>query len=43
MTIDMKVVVGQLLKGSDQPVELVPKKIVVAGQECTVDSKSKND
>uniref|UniRef100_A0A8R1IJA5 Uncharacterized protein n=1 Tax=Caenorhabditis japonica TaxID=281687 RepID=A0A8R1IJA5_CAEJA len=39
MTIDMQIVAGVGLGASGEPVELKPKKVVVAGNEYSVDSK----
>uniref|UniRef100_A0A8R1DY28 Uncharacterized protein n=1 Tax=Caenorhabditis japonica TaxID=281687 RepID=A0A8R1DY28_CAEJA len=39
MTIDMQIVAGVGLGASGEPVELKPKKVVVAGNEYPVDSK----
>ncbi|KAF1761071.1 hypothetical protein GCK72_009325 [Caenorhabditis remanei] len=45
MTIDMQIVSGEALGGSDKPMTIVPKKVMVGGKELPVDSseeKSEN-
>lgn len=40
MTIDMQVIAGETLGPSGKPVNLVPKKILMRGQEIPVETKT---
>ncbi|EGT45633.1 hypothetical protein CAEBREN_28790 [Caenorhabditis brenneri] len=41
MTIDMQIVAGEALAGSDKPIQVIPQKILIAGKEFTLDGFSK--
>lgn len=43
MTIDMKIIAGEALNGSDKPATLIPKKVIVGGKEIKIDSESKSE
>ncbi|CAL2037787.1 unnamed protein product [Caenorhabditis brenneri] len=40
MTIDMQIVAGEALGGSDKPIQVIPQKILVAGKEVPLDGYS---
>ncbi|ULT97075.1 hypothetical protein L3Y34_005119 [Caenorhabditis briggsae] len=42
MTIDMKVI-SEAVNGSDQPMTLIPKKVIVGGKEVEIDADSKSE
>ncbi|CAL2037788.1 unnamed protein product [Caenorhabditis brenneri] len=41
MTIDMQIVAGEALAGSDKPIQVIPQKILIAGKEFALDGFSK--
>lgn len=42
MTIDMQIVAGEALNGSDKPVQVVPQKVVIGGKEFPLDGHSES-